>query len=136
MSQHRPDECSTCQTAIEGVPWEQRKKIRSRIDLRGLKLTADGRGGIKEIEEALNHFWVELQDSPDEIVVDSLAELTDLLIEGMSPEIKKMTRFYDGKPFEDHVRRIGSHWNPKIRRYLSKYGAEWPNEGIPIFENV
>jgi len=115
--------------------WEEMKKHRTRIDLRGQKLTADGRGGVREIEAALQTFWIDYQDQPDELVVDSLTDLTDLLIEGMSPEAKRMVKFYDDRPFEEHVTLVGAHWRPLIRRYLSKYNLEH-NEGIPIFENV
>jgi hypothetical protein len=67
--------------------YKERKNKRHRLDLRGKELTLipdpDAMHGEKrtilEIEEGLLKWWVNWQDQPDEIVVDSVYKFNTLL---------------------------------------------------------
>lgn len=108
--------CCTALTAEQRAYWDNRRKKRERVDLRGQDLHSDSHGGIVEIEEALQKYWVDWQDSPDEIVVD------DLIV------------FYQTM---SGTRGPWTYWHPMPMQYLSKYSID-PNTkcGIPVFENI
>jgi hypothetical protein len=122
-------------TGEEFRAWEERKKHRSRVDVRGVKLTPLN-GCILEVEDALQKFWANFQDQPDEIVVDSLSDLTDLLVNALSLAERDKMIFVDGKPFRDHMRLVGAHWRPLIREYRSKWSIDPVGGIIPVFENL
>ena len=100
--------------------YETRKTTRRRLDLRGQELhlvpTTDA---ILEIEEGLLKLWVDWQDQPDEIVVDSVEQLMKLL----NKEEKEA--YYYPK------------WHSYVYWYRTKFSMN-PNTDlrIPIFENV
>ena len=119
---------TTYMTQEQWKRFEERKKVRQRVDLRGKKLTPT-KGGIVEIEEALLAVWVEFQDQPDEIVVDSLTEFTEAMI--------AMDVMLDEK-----AAKYASDWRRKrcLRSYRTKFCiSPDPNDlsdWIPVFDTV
>jgi len=101
--------------------YDERKATRQRLDLRGIELHAIEKYPdlILEIEEGLLKWWVDRQDLPDEIVVDSVEILMHLL----NKEPK------------------GSFYYPKWHSYVYWYKTKFSmnpecDSRIPIFGNI
>ena len=101
--------------------YDTRSKTRHRLDLRGkalhkIELGSPKQPFVLEIEEGLLKWWVDLQDQPDEIIVDSVQAVQEMLT---------------GK------RPTGPPWQSYIYWYRTKFAIN-PNIDlrIPIFGNV
>lgn len=103
--------------------YDERKRTRQRLDLRGKELHGIGRhgdatSGILEIEEGLLKWWVDWQDQPDEIIVDSVVAFEQALT-GERAEAR------------------GPIWGSDVSRYRTKYAIHPGGEHyIPVFENI
>lgn len=104
--------------------WEERKKKRILIDMRGKTLTPiAGKGVITEIEEELLKMWVTFQDSPDEIIVDDLAIFSQKMIEA------------DPK-YKERAETIAWRYKGLVRFYLTKFSIDARTGSIPVFDTV
>jgi hypothetical protein len=110
----------------------ENRKTRSRIDLRGKTLTRGDYGTIVEFEIALQQFWAERQDSPDEIVVDSLTAFRETIFGSINPEA---TIHRDGmNPVP--ARLLGPDDVQHIYRTKWSVHPSGQRSYIPVFDNI